>query len=430
MNTADVRIGSTAGRFETPRLSSMFFWLSFIVAWLLFLDPWNPGYTVGTGNLRIPRDLGPVKYVGLAIGWIAFAFSVVGVLLNDPRMAGELRKAVARSWPIIFFGLFVFAGSMYARIEMDVKETFVSAAAAMTAYLVGLAYILEAREPLKAVQRYFFFLLIAVPFAAWHILDRWVQGGHAFHEETFMVLPLAVYCALNSKHHWMAFGWVLGFTALGIFSHKNTSYLVMLATLAYLFFLVISRKYLQRDGDSLKRVVVGYGMVMAVVVVGLLLMLVFVNFQDQLPTGSPEVRLYAYQTAWERFLESPWYGTAFTGTTNVAFNAFDLGGAVVTHSDFMDALSHGGLIGILLFIAAYITPFRLARIGAAPASPRWRAALHGLRAISIGGILVLLFNPLVLVVPVNAMFWLNTGLMAGLGWRCRETYRRMNTNNH
>jgi hypothetical protein len=422
----------TAKRLQPPRVSSLFFWPFLLFTLLMILDPTNPGVDTPEGNLRLARDFGPLKYAAIVFGWIAMIFSMVGMSFSRAPESTQFVSACARSWPIAAFAALLLAGSLIARLAFGTVETFLGAAVALSAYFIGLAYAFEAREPIRLVRTYFVFLLAMVPYMTWHIVDHSIHGGHAFHEDIFLVIPLAVYFYLATETRRGAWLWVLAFTVIAILSYKNTSFLVLLMVYAYLVVLAFARTLGRERGDSLRRVLTGYGMVVFVVLGALIALYVFIHFDLVLPSGSATVRMRVYGLAWERFLESPIYGTAFTDNTNMEFALFPILGEyrVVMHSDVLDALAHGGAIGFALFAASYLTPLRLGRLRHRPQDPQLRACLHGMRAIALGGIVVMIFNPLALNVQLSSVYWLNSGMLVALAWRYREPDRGVASDNN
>lgn len=416
--------GSVPADLAGPRLSTLFFWPFVAITLVLMLDPLNPGYEIGGVNLRLPRDTGPIKYLGLAFGWLAWMLSLAGQRYNNDRRPLLQRESpFLYSWPVMLCFGFILAGSLYARVVLDIQETFLPAALGMSAYFIGLAYMIEVRDPVAPVRGYVALLALVMPYMVWHIVDRWVRGGHAFHEEIFLLVPLAVFGMMNSERKWIGWLGALGALAVTVLSHKNTSYMVAALTLGYL--LVFGTIEFRRRYSGLKRVVLGYGATLVLIVVLIGLIGVFLHFQEQMPSGSPAVRRQTYRMMFELFLQSPLYGNAFA--TSSLLELWMYGGAVydkytaLTHSDFMDILARGGIVGMLLFLGTLYVPLRLAWPHLfRERDRRRRAALHGLTAIFLGGILVMLFNPILVNLPINALFWLTAGLLTGLAWRLRE----------
>lgn len=402
-------------------VSMVLFWIFLTAAILLLLDPLNPGVDTEAGYLRLPRDIGPLKYAALAFGAMGLGLSVAGLPLFDPGRWRYFTSSLKLSWPVLLCGLFILAGSLYARFVLGIKETYLASGLAMTAFPIGLAMIAESRDPLKTVHAYFVVLLLASVYMTVEIVLQRRQGGQAFHEEIFLLVPLAVYWFLVNEKNWSAWFWVLGFAAVAIVSYKNTSYLVLLLVLGYVFWLLIARKFLSYRGDGLRRFVFGYGLTLVLIAALAVSAFALVHYQERLPSGNTDVREYVYRMAWEKFLASPIYGTAFADNTNIDFPFFPIMGQyqIINHSDWLDVLARGGALGFALFLGALFTPFWLSASRTKPAETRLRACLHGLRAIGLSGMVVMLFNPVMLNMAVGTLFWLNAGLLAGLGWQQR-----------
>src|SRR5688572_908407 len=125
---------SPAAVLESPRISAFFFWVFMGVAMLLVIDPFNPGFNTEAGNLRLMRDLGPIKYVGLFFGWIALLLSLAGLGLERSALFVCFKNAFSRSWPILMMTLILLSGAIFSRTVLENKETFLPAALVMTAY--------------------------------------------------------------------------------------------------------------------------------------------------------------------------------------------------------------------------------------------------------------------------------------------------------
>ncbi len=65
-----------------------------------------------------------------------------------------------------------------------------------------------------------------------------------------------------------------------------------------------------------------------------------------LPTGSPDVRLATYTERWAMFRDSPIWGQLFVGSP-----IMDVGWLIIpSHSDLIDILAFGGVLGVLLLV--------------------------------------------------------------------------------
>lgn len=400
-----------------PSVSMALFWLFLVVALVIMLDPLNPGVFTEAGYLRLPRDIGPLKYTAFTFGLPGLGLAAAGLVLFNPTRWNRFVTTLKSTWPVIALALLILGGSLYARFIAGIKESYLAAGIGMLAFPIGLAMLMESRDSVKTVHGYFIALLLSSFYMTYQIIVHRRIESQAFHEEIFLLVPLLVYWHLVNEKNWSAWLWIPAFSAVAFVSYKNTSYLVLLVSIGYLFAIRMARKFEQYRGDSLKRFVLGYGSAVAWIIVIAILALVVVLYREDMPSGNTGVRTYVYQAAWEKFLDSPLYGAAFTDNSNIDFPQFTVTGQnrVVNHSDWLDVLSHGGLLGFLLFVGALWTPFRLSRMRTMPPHPRLRSALHGLKAITLGGMVVMLFNPVLLNMPINTLFWFNAGLLVGLG---------------
>jgi O-antigen ligase len=146
--------------------------------------------------------------------------------------------------------------------------------------------------------------------------------------------------------------------------------------------------------------------------------------EDYLPSGNVEFREFTYRAAWQQFLDSPIWGTAFSAESVRKFTLFTVGIArnrLPTHSDLMDLLANGGLLAIGLWLFGYlrIGVFAYRRILA----PRflhypWASQGHTFAAISLAAIVVYAFNPILLQPEMAFMVWTTLGMLVGLAASC------------
>lgn len=392
-------------------VNTALFYLFMVLSLFLMMDPFYTGH----GPYRLSRDLGPIKYLGLMAGLAALFVSAVAIAINGRTAPVPWKTTLRRIWPLLLFAALVLSGSIWARVRLDIKETYLPMGLAMLSLPTAVIVFWAARDKLKIPRRFLQMLLIAVPYAlAWIVIKR-LQGGQAFHTEMFLLVPLMVYFHLGVRRRWLAWPIVLLCFVTGVAGHKNTAYLITLVALAHVT--MVSWLRFVRVRDLTRRALLWFLLIVLVAstmaVVGFLL----INRETYLPSGNVEVRTYTYGEALERFLENPVYGTAYADTSLVFLQGVEVLGrpTVVSHSDFLDVLSHGGLIGIFLFVLGFAGVLwrALAALRNNP-SEQGRALIHGLLAVVSCGLLTSLFNSPLISVSIAVLFWFAVGLLAAV----------------
>lgn len=405
----------TTGRFE-GRIDfdiGKFFYYCFLF-WSLFLliDPFYFGY----GAFRVTRDLGPLKYFGLMFGFAALFFALLGQAINVPReKQPPWRANLAYAWPILLFGVIVLAGSATARLHFGIKETFLPMAFGIVGFPLGVILFWVIGDGLLVARRFLQGLLLVLPVVIGWVVAKRIEGGQAFHTEIFLFVPLSVYFFLMIKRRWLAWVILLSAVVLGIASHKNTAYLVLAITLLHLLLLGISKR--QKIGLSIKRLAVIYGLFLLLMLGTSLVGYLLVNKEEYLPSGNVEAREITYGAAIDRFFDSPIWGTGFAETTLVQLTGLTVLGndTLVSHSDMLDVLSHGGLIGaLLLAFGLYRVFFRAVSVLRSPVDTEIKSLVHGLGVIVVCGIITATFNSPLITLPIGVLFWFSFGLLAAV----------------
>jgi O-antigen ligase len=208
---------------------------------------------------------------------------------------------------------------------------------------------------------------------------------------------------------------VAGLSAISFW--KNTAFLVLVVTLAYLWAVEWRFRYIERKALRAWSMVA----VMVLVALGAAALILASPSDDRImPSGNPEFRLRTYQGAWDRFGESPAWGTLFTGPAVEEFKAYaihgDLGVVLPSHSDLLDLAANGGCIGLALWLWAYVRAGRIARrhVLAGRARDELAAAAHAFACMSICGVLVYAFNPIMLQPPKAMLLWTHAGFLLGI----------------
>jgi len=236
------------------------------------------------------------------------------------------------------------------------------------------------------------------------------------------VIPMAALCFASHRTWILRWGGAALFLSMGWFSHKLTSYLLAAVAAAYLgMFIWLPRLRLR---DSLSLVAAAYWGALALLgAIGGAVLFALLRSADSIPTGNLDFRYHTYAAAWGRFLDSPVWGSWFIHEAAEKFTLFDVGvGANVlpTHSDLLDLLANGGLLGFALvaggLIAIWVHAWRRLLRPAAIDRPEAPYA-HALALLSIGAIVVAIFNPIMLQPQMAALAWTNLGMLLGLSLR-------------
>ncbi|MHB1214957.1 MAG: O-antigen ligase family protein [Thiobacillus sp.] len=393
-------------------IGKVFFYLFMFFSLFLLVDPFYTGY----GAFRVTRDLGPLKYTGLVFGIGALFFSLVGMGINFPRAKQPpWRASLAHAWPILLFGILVLVGSLIARNYYDIKETFLQLAIGIAGFPLAVILFWSIGDRMLVARRFMQALLLVLPVVIGWVIVKRIQGGQAFHTEIFLFIPLAVYFFLSLKRRWLAWGILLSMIVLGIASNKNTAYLVLLITLIHLFLIGMVRH--PARAMSIKRVIVIYGFVVALLVAIAAVGFLLLNREEYLPSGNVETRSITYTAAINRFIDSPIYGTGFMDTTLVPLEGHIVLGSdtLVTHSDLLDVLSHGGLLGVMLFLfGIYRVFFKAVAVLRSTVDDEVKSLVHGLSVIVICGLVTASFNSPLITLTTGVLFWFAFGLLAAV----------------
>jgi hypothetical protein len=273
------------------------------------------------------------------------------------------------------------------------------------------------------VRAYFFLLL---PAALYMCVLLVVSYGRrqVYHEEIFLVIPMAALVFASRRHFLVRWGGAALFLSMGWFSHKLTSYLLAAMTAAYLAVFIWMPR--MRDRDPVRTLAAIYWGAMGLLGAGAAALAIFIARGDANPSGNTEFRMHTYTAAWNRFLDSPLWGSLFTREAVEKFTLFDVGIAgnmLPTHSDLLDVLANGGLL------AAGLIALGLGRI----ALLAWRRLLrpslverpeapygHALALMSIAALVTCWFNPILLQPQMAALAWANLGMLLGLALRAGQ----------
>jgi len=389
-------------------MTELFIMLATTLAAFFLVDPFY------SGALLISAF---AKTVVLVTSVGSLLFHLVGRAVMVPaRLRAAWSEMVADWWPLLLLCLFVLAGSAYAVYVNGVKESFRGLGLGMLFLpLMALSVRTAARPMLlmKCMATIYVLLVLTM-------LVLLVSTKHLFHESIYMAVPLGAYFICASKPRvWQL---LLGLALIGTcaFSFKNTTFIVMLVTLAGCAAVSVARIF--RTRDRLTAITQLYLAILVLAAVTAGIYIAYITFRKELPSGNVDYRMEMYGIAWRHFLSSPIWGSAFTDSSVTYFRLFKVAVGtqyLPTHSDVLDLLSQGGTIALALWLG---TVWRILSIGWATLrklmsdAPEedlrpWRW-LFVMVLIQINAVIVYSFNP-PLINPIQG-FWIWGG--AGVMW--------------
>lgn len=371
--------------------------------------------TVNPLHLTLPSA---IKHLPLLITIPAFILTLVGRHLSmPPDSTFGISRVVSSAWPLAALALFVIVGSLYARLGEGLQTTFLSMGVYMTLLFIAASMVIVSSSPVKLIKA-FSTILIWSAVVMGIILVISYGRREVYHEQIFLVIPLGVYCFLAIANRYLAWFGLIFFLACAILSKKNTSYLVSLLVIVYLTALLFLPKF--KAAPPIKRIFYAFTLLVAALVGAVAIGFLLYFKEKYLPTGNVEYRSHTYELAWLKFLESPVWGTLFATESVKKFTLYTIGIAnnrLPTHSDIMDILGNGGLIGILLWLSGIICiGYKAFKKILAPRflSNPISVHAHTYSIISIAGVLTYTFNPIMLQQGMSYMLWTTLGFLLGI----------------
>ena len=180
---------------------------------------------------------------------------------------------------------------------------------------------------------------------------RFVALEYIYHEEVvlFPAATAAIYFVVRGPmRHILALFMVAGM----IMTRKNTGFLMAAATLFMMGNIWMT--FIARRNFGF-RLLLKSGIAIALSVAGIIAWI----FRESLPHGSPGVRLVTYTSRLDEFMDSPWVGDMYSGNPLLTLVTSYGSLQVPSHSDFLDILSAGGIVGVLLLFLPVVRSIRL-----------------------------------------------------------------------
>lgn len=368
-----------------------------------------------------------LKHAALALSLPALALTLAGGSRLRGRAAPPLESVTALLWPLLALAFFVLCGALHARLIGGIQNSFLNVGLYMLTAYAAAVMVMRSGAPAALARAHLRILLVAAfVMGAYLIANYGVR--QVYHEQIFLVIPMAALFFSRAGPGGLArWAGCLFFIAMAWLSAKYTSYLIGAATVAYLALFVAIPRF--AAGSGLRRTMLVYWTCVLGGAVALGFIALGMRGAFDLPTGNVEYRSHTYLAAWSRFLDSPLWGTLFAVEAVEKFTLYSIGvsrNMLATHSDVLDLLANGGLLGVVLWLYAL---WRLARAAYANLlrpeflDREWAPVAHTLAVMALAGIITYAFNPILLQPALAYLLWTSLGLLAGLAVRMQEAGR-------
>jgi len=409
--TQSFGISGKASSSLMPRLMMSDYWFlaGLMLALIYIADPFM---------LRLDK-LGPTKHLPLIISLFGVVLANMGNWLFRPINRVPLKpwQVLGSGLPLIFLALWIVFGSIFARNYYGTNNTFVIVGLYMLFTFLAARVVMLSPARARIVRAY---LLAAAAAGVFMVVRMAVSYGNqevSYHEMEALVIPLAAYFALRPmrNRHWQAF-LILFFLAAGLVFRKNTGFLVLVMTLLYIW--IAEWRFRFRESATFRFWALLWLMLMFMV--GIAAAGYFAHQRGELmPSGNPQYRMLTYEVAWNKFLDSPIWGTGFTKPATEKFTAYAINaakGVLPTHSDILDLAAQGGVIALFLWLWGYLRITTISIHALKGARPRddTRAAAHALACMSLTSIIVYAFNPILLQPAKALLVWSQFGMLLGV----------------
>lgn len=356
----------------------------------------------------------------------ALVLSYASVLLHRKETHHLLNDNYKLAYIIFFFFVYVFFGSLWGRFVEGTVNGFLNLGLYSFTFFMTLWFLSQTGDPFKIIKLTFYIFLFWIVVSLVNQVYFWGDTFY-FHSREFLVIGFSALFYFISKTNLQRALSILLLVVMGLLSQKNTGYLVLIMILAYIFILFfITRLYVIKSPFS--KITLWFFSVLGFILFILVLAGFYIQNKSDLPTGNTDYRLHMYEIAFNKFLESPVYGSFFSGTATIEFDLFKVAAdtqTLPTHSDFIDILAHGGIIGITLWILIYLIIFRkfvsFIRVINTSSSTKLDPYIHVLFLVCFSNLIVSSFNPVMNSTDLSWSFWSSLAMLISL-LALRERY--------
>ncbi len=377
--------------------------------WMFLLGiGWAYFFSISNPLFGIPLQITFLRHVPLMMLMPALALQLVGVGLYARRV--NMGGILLVLWPLLLLASWVTAGSLWAKYVEEVDDTFLTFG--IYALLVPFFAMVPARpEAFRSWIKAIITLWLVVAFAALiGELARLPESENLHELEYLVVAPFLTMWFLRPGIILKILAIVLVLIAV-IANYKLTGFIIAAAGFLYIA-VYTGWKRLERSWRAFYIVLA----ITAAIAVSGALALAYFEFRAFLPSGNPEVRLNQYTQAWLQFLNSPIWGSSYLDGSGEGYREANRLYNIPTHSDVLDHLKHGGVLGLGLFLLANFLLLKT-YICAAIATKGDRlvnAYFTGISMFHVGAFITFSLNPLLLKGPYLVVIFGNLGLALGL----------------
>ena len=362
--------------------------------------------------LGVQLHLSVLNHFPLLLLGPVLALHMLGISLTRSGLRWAPVGAV--TWPLIVLGLYALIGSSVAKWEFGVDDSYISFGVYLLLLPVFAASVPGGKERTRSFATALIVIWVLFSMAAF--IGETARFGNAglLHEIEYLVAAgfFIFYYAFRSRA--VKFLALVLLIAAAVVNQKLTGYIICAVAILYIVVAAGWRRLLPTWRGAYT-----VGAVIFILTVVTVLALLYFEFRDFLPSGNVDVRTHQYQAVWRDFIASPVWGHAYlTGSGEDFKSGYSLI-YIPTHSDVLDILKHGGLIGLALFAWGYIAIFLT--LGRAVAATRADMLLNaffvGARFFQVTALITFSLNPILLKGPFLIVIWGNLGLALGLALR-------------
>lgn len=362
------------------------------------------------------------RHLPTVLAIAATLLCVAGRLLFRPEQRPALGQVIRTYLGLILFAAFVIGGSLYARLAHAIDHSFLlMGVSVVLGGPVNLWLIRTSRAPGVLVRS---ITMAAVGISLLGVLMNTLHFGNMlYHGMEHVVLVAAALPLIAGRKPAVRVVGVLLCILAAVAPNKITGYIVLLMIFTWVFIdelMIRTAMDPDRIRAGLRRTL---GALLGIVAI-LGVVLLYEAMKSHLPDGNTVYRMHTYQIAIDRFVASWLWGRGFAAPSVDHFGLFTVNTStqlLPTHSDPLDILANGGLLAAIPFVLGLLSilhaAWRVLTRGWVSGEPKQtflRAQLAMYFLITISGLTVMAFNPVLNSPGTSYLYWMCSALMCAL----------------